>query len=192
MGVIRTFVAIRLPGEIEESLGKLEEEMQPLWPERGVRWVQAENIHLTLRFLGDMEEGKVGEIGEGLDEVADGYEVFSLALANSGCFPNERRPRVIWTGVEDGGGKLGELQRDVEALVQKLGWEAEGRDYRPHLTLGRVRQGVRPPKESWLKDPPGLEFRVGAIELIESVLQLGGAEYRTQHRAGFYSHSDNR
>ena len=182
MSVIRTFVAIRLPGEVEESLARLAGEMRSLWPERGVRWVQGENIHLTLRFLGDMEEGRVGELGEGLDGIGNGCEAFDLNLAKSGCFPNERRPSVIWTGVEDGEGKLGELQREVEALVQRLGWEAEGRNYRPHLTLGRVRQGVRVSQGSWLKDPPALEFRVGAVELIESVLQRGGAEYRTRHR----------
>lgn len=184
MGVIRTFIAIRLPGEIEEGLGKLAKKMRTLWPERGVRWVKPGNIHLTLRFLGDTEEGQVGDIGEGLKEVASRHEALALALGQSGCFPNEKRPGVIWTGIEDGAGRLQKLQQDVEALVCDLGWEREGREYRPHLTLGRVRQGVRPPNGAWLQDPVPLEFRVGEVELIQSELKPGGVEYLTLCRAG--------
>ena len=114
MGVIRTFIAIRLPGEIERALGKLAAGMRPAWPECGVRWVKAENIHLTLRFLGDTEEERVGGIGEGLAAVAGEHEAFELALAGSGCFPNGRRPRVIWTGVADDAGRLVALQSDIE------------------------------------------------------------------------------
>ena len=79
---------------------------------------------------------------------------------------------------------LAALQRDVEGLVQELGWAAETRDYRPHLTLGRVRQGVKPPRGDWLKDPSATGFAVAAVELIESALKPGGAQYRTRHRAG--------
>ena len=183
MGVIRTFIAIRLPGEIERALGKLAAGLRPAWPERGVRWVKAENIHLTLRFLGDKEEERVGGIGEGLAAVAGEHEAFELALEGSGCFPNGRRPRVIWTGVADDAGRLVALQSDIEGLVRELGWEAETRDYRPHLTLGRVRQGVKPPQGHWCGDPPAMTFAVGAVELIESELQPGGAEYRTRYTA---------
>ena len=185
--MIRTFIAIRLPGEVEGSLGKVAEEMRPFWPERGVRWVRAENIHLTLRFLGDTEGERVAEIGSGLEEVVGKYEVFALALAESGCFPNERKPRVVWTGVEDGEGQLAALQKDVEALVRRMGWAAERRDFRAHLTLGRVRQGVRPVREDWLRSPVRMVFRVGAVELIESALKPGGAEYRTLCRVGLRS-----
>ena len=179
MSIIRTFIAIRLPGEIEKALGQLAEAMRPLWPERGVRWVKAENIHLTLRFLGDTKDEQVAGIEKGLLEIAGKHEGFELALAGSGCFPNERKPRVIWTGVEGREERLGVLQRDIEMLVRGLGWEAERRDFVPHLTLGRVRQGVKAPQGGWLKDPARLAFRVSGVELIESVLKPGGAEYRT-------------
>ena len=183
MGVIRTFIAIRLPGEIDRALGKLADGMRPAWPERSVRWAKAENIHLTLRFLGDMESVRIGEIRDGLVGVVLGHEAFRLALSGSGCFPNECRPRVVWTGVDDEAGRLASLQSDIEGLVRALGCEPEKRDYRPHLTLGRVKHGVKPPQENWLEDPPALAFEVGAVELIESALKPGGAEYRTLYRA---------
>ena len=157
--------------------------MRPAWPERGVRWVKAENIHLTLRFLGNTEEERVGRIGKGLTVVAQEHEAFELALAGSGCFPNGWRPRVIWTSIADDAGRLVALHSDIEGVVRELGYEAEMRDYRPHLTLGRVRQGVKPPQGDWYGDPSEMAFEVGEVELIESALKSGRAEYRTRSTA---------
>ena len=133
-----------------------------------------------IAFLGDTEEER---IGEGLAVVAEEHETFKLTLAGSRCFPNGWRPRVIWTGIADDAGRLVALQSDIEGVGRELGWEAEMRDYRPHLTLGRVRQGVKPPQGDWYGDPSEMAFEVGEVELIESALKSGRAEYRTRSTA---------
>ena len=133
-----------------------------------------------IAFLGDTEEER---IGEGLAVVAEEHETFKLALAGSGCFPNGWRPRVIWTGIADDAGRLVALQSDIEGLPRELGWEAEMRDYRPDLTLGRVRQGVKPPQGDWRGDLPEMAFEVGAGELIDSALKSSIVEHRTRYTA---------
>ena len=179
MPVSRAFVAIRVPA----ALGKLSDEMRPLWPAQGVGWVSPENLHLTLRFLGAAEDEQIAALRQGLTAVAARHEGFVAATGQSGCFPNRRRPKVIWAGVADADGRLGALQRDVEEVVCAAGWEPEERDFRPHVTLGRVRAGVRPPSSKWSSDLPPLQVPVEAVELIESILKPAGAEYRTLHRA---------
>ena len=146
-----------------------------------MRWVRPAGIHLTLRFLGDAPAEQVAAVRAGLDQAAVQCAPFELHLKNLGCFPNLRRPRVIWVGLEDPEERLGELQKAVEEQVRSLGWEPEERTFRPHLTLGRVRQ--RPPEDTWVQQPPDLGFRAEAIELIQSHLKPSGAEYTTLQRA---------
>ena len=179
MPVKRAFVAIRLPA----ALGTLSDAMRPLWPAQGVAWVRPENLHLTLRFLGAGEDAQIAALREGLTAVAARHEGFAAVVEQSGCFPNRGRPKVIWAGVGDADGRLGALQRDVEAAVCAAGWTPEERDFRPHVTLGRVRAGGRPPSSKWSGDLPRLPVPVKAVELLESVLKPTGAVYRPLHRA---------
>ena len=179
MPVSRAFVAIRVPAE----LGKLNDAMRPLWPAQAGSWVRPENLHLTLRFLGAAEDAQVTALREGLTAVASRHEAFTATVERSGCFPNRRRPKVIGAGVADMEGRLGALQWDVEEVVCAAGWEPEERDFRPHVTLGRVRAGVRPPRGKWSGELPQLQVPVEAVELIESILKPTGAVYRTLHRA---------
>ncbi len=161
--------------------------MADRWPEGAVRWVDADNLHLTLRFLGDTDEQALPRLTDGLDAIGAQHRGFPLTVAGIGCFPNLRRPRVVWAGLEDPQEKLGPLQEDVEGMVQGLDWPAESRPFRPHLTLGRVREGKgrghRPLADPWTEEPPARSFEVDSLELIESVLGRGGARYTSLHRA---------
>ncbi len=179
MPVSRAFVAIRVP----PVLGKLSDAMRLLWPAQGVSWVPPENLHLTLRFLGAAEDAQIAALRQGLAVVAARHEGFVAAVGQSGCFPNRRQPKVIWARVADADGRLGALQRDVEEVVCAAGWVPEERAFRSHVTLGRVRTGVRPPRSKWSGNLPQLQVPVEVVELIESILKPAGAEYRTLHRA---------
>ncbi len=180
---IRTFIAIRLPHSVLKALGTLSVEVARPWPDRSVRWVRPEEVHLTLRFLGDTGQEQVAAVRAALDQVAARTAPFELRLEGMGCFPNPRRPQVIWVGVEDPGKQLAKLQKAVEHSLRPLGWEREARRFVPHLTLGRVRERQRPPHGEWMQNPPLLAFQVEAVELIESRLKPTGAEYSTLHRA---------
>jgi len=183
MATIRTFIAVELPAPVRDTLGALVEELAGSWEERAVRWVKPESMHLSLRFLGDTDTEKVRELSAGLDEAVDGVAPFALRVQGMGCFPNPRRPRVIWVGREDPEARLLPLQKAVERRVRSLGWEREKRVFRPHLTLGRVRDRARPPEGEWMREPQAMTFQVDSVDLIESQLKPTGAEYTTLHRA---------
>ena len=182
----RTFVAIELPADLRDRLSHSAFTMAGKWADGGLRPVASDNIHLTLRFLGDTDVEKVAAVIGGLDEIAAKQATFLVTTDQVGGFPNLRRPRVIWAGLTDPDAQLTTLNRQVERLVQSLGWERErGKRFSPHLTLARVRQRSRPPVDSWVTERPETPFRVEAICLIESVLKSGGAEYHPLHRALF-------
>ena len=180
----RTFIAVPLPNDVRSQLGVCARRMAAAWPDGTVRWVAADNLHLTLRFLGETAVEDLPRLQAGLDAIGTRHDRFTLTVAGIGCFPNTRRPRVIWAGLEGQQQALGRLQQAVEGMVQGFDWPAESRPFHPHLTLGRVRDGGsgnRPLTESWAADPPSRSFAVDSLKLIQSVLGPAGARYTTLH-----------
>ena len=143
MTTIRAFVAIELTDEAQTALLRLQSRLKPLAPPHSVRWTAIQNIHLTLHFLGDISTDAVEKIGEALNSVASAYRPFSLTLGRLGCFPNTRRPRIIWTGVMGETDALESLQRNLGvSLQQAIDFSPDARPYSPHLTIGRVNNGI--------------------------------------------------
>lgn len=179
----RLFLAIELSQEIRRTLLEFGRELGQMAPGGTVRWVRPENIHLTLRFLGDTPVESLESIIEGMDRVAVEFSTFELALGKLGCFPNPRKPRIIWVDVIGELGTLEALQLGLSQMLTPLGWEPEKRRFHPHLTLGRVKDS-RALIEARL--PLGRELRpqkihVDSIALIESTLLSDGAVYSTRH-----------
>jgi RNA 2',3'-cyclic 3'-phosphodiesterase len=139
---MRTFVALNLPAEerarIDVCLQPLRERPLP------VRWVAADALHLTLMFIGDTEPGGVDRIGAALSGVMADHAPLDLRFAGLGAFPSLRRAAVIWIGV-DAVPEVMAVQRDIEQAISRLGYPREQRPFRPHITVGRVRKGARPP-----------------------------------------------
>ncbi len=146
-----------------------------------VRWVNPASIHLTLKFLGNIEEGKVEEIAQGIQGGIRGVKSWSAAIRNMGAFPSLRNPRVVWIGIEDQGGQLVRLQNEIEKEMSKLGFEKEKRAFSPHLTLGRVRSPRgKDELAKYLLDKRERAFgeiRVDRIILFKSELRPSGAVY---------------
>jgi len=142
MTVLRTFIAIELDEPLRYALRAVRDRLEPDLPPRSVRWVDPVNTHLTLKFLGDTPSDKVDAIHQALVDAVAGFAPFTFTAAGLGCFPNIRRPNVIWIGVEEPGGTLARLQVAVEAAVAPLGWHPEKKPFHPHLTLARVRRNV--------------------------------------------------
>lgn len=182
---LRTFIAVELPEPARSDLAQVAGALAAAWPDGAVRWTRPEGIHLTLRFLGETEEGAVARLRALLDEVAQGARPLELVLGPVGGFPSVRRPRVIWVGLEgEGLTGLDRLQRQVEHGVRGLGWEREGRAFHPHLTLGRVRQEAPAPAPEWARAPvPRAAVPVRELVLVRSLLTPSGAEYSSLHRA---------
>lgn len=184
METIRTFIAIVLPESVIRQLAQVQRQLERQTPPESVRWVKPEGIHLTLKFLGDTPVGKLDAIRAALGEVASRASPCAFTVGGLGCFPNARRPRVLWVGVQPMGEELISLQREVERAMEPLGFPPEGRDFTPHLTLGRVRDRIPPADLARLgtlvssTDVGTLgEVRAHGFALIQSILKPSGAEY---------------
>jgi 2'-5' RNA ligase len=182
--MIRSFIAIDLPGEVRLVLDQVQRELKG--SVTGVRWVQPEGIHLTLKFLGSIPPEQVAVIAAAAGEIVHGEPPLALSVSGLGAFPNARRPRVIWVGIVGEVERLGRLQTRLESALEPLGFPREERSFRPHLTLGRVKDPRRPPDltralaETTLL--AGNPFDVREILLYKSDLRPTGAIYtKLQH-----------
>jgi 2'-5' RNA ligase len=140
MQPIRTFVAVDVAPGVAARLAKLIGEMGG--GEANVKWVEENNLHITLQFLGDVEPTLIPEIGQAVEQAASEVEPFEMVCAGLGAFPDMRRPRNLWIGVEGGAEPMCDLQRRIEKSLKKLGFRPESRKFHPHLTLGRVRRST--------------------------------------------------
>jgi len=184
---MRLFLAVVPPVEVRlAAFGLLEPTRRP---GDGISWVKPENLHYTLRFLGEVGEDGARRAAEAANEAASGARVFAAALGALGAFPNARRARVIWIGMSEGGEALVSLARDLDRALAKRGFGAPDKPFSPHLTLGRVRE----PRRDWTSalaeprppDPPA-RFNVDRICVVESQLNPRGSIYtvRAQARLG--------
>ncbi len=142
--MVRSFIAIDLPDPFKEILRRTSEQLRRQAPDGSVRWARIDAIHLTLKFLGNVAQSDFSSIEAALVQVGQRHAPFTFTSGGVGCFPNVRKPRVVWIGMQEETGALAALQRDVEKSLIPLGFESEKRAFRPHLTLGRIQRRVRP------------------------------------------------
>lgn len=176
---MRLFIAVNLPSaeraRAYRALALLRAAGLP------VRWVAEESLHLTLKFLGEVGEAAVGAVEGALGLVGARHATFRLSLGGAGAFPALRRPRVLWIGVE-GSEALQALQCDVEGSLALLGFSREGREYSPHLTVGRVERDARAAAFAGLETlARDIAYRaiveIGSVDLMRSFLSGQGARY---------------
>lgn len=178
---MRLFFAVQTPEALRAELGALIERLRS-WGS-GVRWVPPTGIHLTLRFLGEVEGSRLESILEAGRAGAAGAPRLRLRSGGLGTFPERGRPRVVWVGVQDEAGGLLRLHASLEGALEGAGLAREERPFSPHLTLGRVRPGADPRRA--LAQAPALApraFEVDELVLMESFLGPQGARYETRAR----------
>jgi 2'-5' RNA ligase len=181
---IRTFIAIELDADVRKVLTEVQEQLKAQGTERAVRWVAPEGIHITLKFLGNIAANRVEEVNQAVTTACRGFRPFELSFAVVGCFPNTRRPNVVWIGVEGDTATLVQLERSVEDTLAAIGFPREEREFTPHLTLGRVRREAKPADrqrvgEAVQKTTVGTigAMRVTRVSVMRSELKPSGAEY---------------
>jgi 2'-5' RNA ligase len=174
-------MVIDLPPEARAALAAVGEQLSQHVAEKAVKWVAPARIHLTLRFLDKTPVDQLETIYEGLDRAAAQQAPFRLVLDSLGCFPNERRPRVIWVGVGGDTGQVEALQQGIEEMLQPLGWEPESRPFHPHLTLGRVKDKRAQIDLPWGQGVAPAEFPVREVHVYESELRRSGPIYTVRH-----------
>jgi RNA 2',3'-cyclic 3'-phosphodiesterase len=175
---MRTFIAVPLPHECHTLLSDLQSKMQAL--DADIRWTAVRSIHLTLKFLGEIDPALIPRLSSALRSTPVSVPPFGLSLRGLGGFPNLRSPRVLWCGVEGDKAELAALQTAVEKACASIGFEPETREFHPHLTLGRV-QGKRNLQRilDYIKIGSAFEqaFDVDRYHVYRSVLAPRGAIY---------------
>ena len=143
MALIRVFIAVELPAELKKELSEVEGQIKKNSPPV-VKWVDPNNIHITLKFLGEISEDSIEELMPAIEEAAQGIQPFKLEVREVGAFPNLERVQVLWVGVKGELEKITQLQKNIELTTEQLGFPRESRAFSPHLTLGRVCDEARP------------------------------------------------
>jgi RNA 2',3'-cyclic 3'-phosphodiesterase len=180
-GSVRTFISVHIPDTVRRDLSVL---IGGLRPHGGadVKWVRPESLHLTLKFLGDVEQERIGAVGEEIGRAVSAHPAFDMVLGGTGAFPNSRRPSVLWIGVRRGAGPLASLAGAVETALAGLGFEREKRPFSAHLTLARVRPSGNAGRIVERMAEAGFEcdpFRIDSVHVMKSDLQRSGASYTT-------------
>ncbi|MFZ6018163.1 MAG: RNA 2',3'-cyclic phosphodiesterase [Chloroflexota bacterium] len=180
--LIRAFIAIELSPPIQKQLEQIVLDLQQTGS-RHVNWVRPENIHLTLKFLGESRPDELDRLSAEIRPIASAARPIELKIHGLGAFPNFKRPRVIWVGVQ-APPSLIRLQQALEDAAEKIGYPREERPFSPHLTLGRVNREASPAElarlgETIAQKPVGTLGSMTASQLIlfRSVLKPAGAIY---------------
>jgi 2'-5' RNA ligase len=138
MNLLRAFIAIEIPLEIKKAIAAQTAALQTNTG-RAVRWVATENTHLTLKFLGEISPSNLELLSQTIQAECSQMTPFEIKVSGLGCFPNARRPRVIWIGL-NAPAELTKLQLKIEAATARLGYTPEEKPFSPHLTIGRIRE----------------------------------------------------
>ncbi len=180
---MRSFLAVLLPDDVRQRLAAATADLRQR--SRRVAWVRTENLHLTLRFLGPVDEGMLARVGEALAVATEVVAPFTVALGGFGGFPTGRAPRVVWVGVTAGAEALGALHARLEAALSERGIPPEGRPFHGHVTLGRARDPRGAPELAGSIAAQSAELGevvVEAVHLMRSDLEPGGARYNALAR----------
>ena len=168
MAKLRTFIAIDLPPEVVDQSQSLVRELDDF--SGGIRWVEPENVHLTLKFLGEVRENETYQVCQAMKAAVAGIEPFEIECRGAGAFPKIERPRSLWIGVGEGAERLTQLFTAIDEAMADLGFAHDPKRFLPHITIGRVKQ-----PGPWLSELSSQiearrDFDAGAASVEEVVL----------------------
>ncbi len=176
----RTFIAIELPHELRGRVAAHIAQLRQALPHVAASWNREENLHLTLKFLGDVPFEKIEELSNAVAVAASQIKTFQLTVAGGGTFPPRGKPNVLWIGIEDASGSLAQLQRNLDDNCARIGFARESRTFHPHLTIARLRKptGARDLGDAHrITEFPGSSFTVLEVVGLKSELLKTGAEH---------------
>ncbi len=187
---LRLFVAVTVPEGVKDAVMKAQDALRRVTPEGHVRWTRRDQLHLTLRFLGDVDAGRVSALTEALQRCCQEFAPLRLHAEGIGFFPDARRPRVLWVGVQDAQDQLRRLQGAVQAATAPFTAEKPEQHFAGHVTLGRIKglgradaDALAAAAEQAAQRPFG-QWVATEIEIIQSELSPKGAQYTTLAELG--------
>lgn len=176
----RVFCAVELPDEVRERLREHIQRLRQEVSDAAASWTRVENIHLTLKFFGNVAVDRIPAISDAVSRAAKEFSSLKIGVGATGVFPKPSRPQVLWIGVSDSSGQLVGLQRRLDDECAKAGYEKEDRAYRPHLTIARIRrpEGARRLADAHLKTEfEPAEIEVDELIVFRSELSSKGSKY---------------
>lgn len=174
---VRIFLALPLAPSFEAEVSPLILEMKERYPH--TRWVPASEIHVTLHFFGSVEKDEISRITRLVEPLTKTEKALNLCLEGLGAFPNHSRPRVVWVGIRGDTVPLAALRNRIERRLKEEGYRCEEREFRPHATLGRIKEGKHGPGFNPVKFGPTAFKQVKELVLFQSHLTPQGAHYET-------------
>ncbi len=184
MRLIRTFIAIDIPYEIRDKLSALQMDLKKV--KARVSWPKVENIHITLKFLGDVEANQITDIAQAVQIATNEMNSFMVEIREVGAFPNWRKARILWVGARSDENLLAELARRIDMETTRLGYGREERPFKAHLTLGRVKM-IQDLGELMKKVEDHRDFKAGVFPVTEVIVMQSelnslGSIYTPLHR----------
>ncbi len=183
MNHLRAFIAVDPPDSLQDAIEKNTILLRETLGDDLVRWIPAQNMHLTLKFMGNIAAAHVDFLKQLITRAADSHPPFDLQISGLGSYPNSKLPRVLWAGIH-APADLASLQKAIEAGASRLGYERDGRPFSPHLTLGRVRQNINPAALQRVRTAlDSIQIsaigsaRIDSVHLYKSELHSSGSVY---------------
>lgn len=181
-GVMRLFIAVPIPAEVKERIRDIQQQLQAMLPRSTVGWTRPEQIHLTLRFFGSVPIDQLDPLKTALREACVNIRPMELTAGGLGVFPDKRKPRIIWVGVEEFDGVLATLHKQISTTTAGFGQPPDARPFSPHLTIGRIKQmhpDEVPKLRQFNEKVAGVlsHWTVSSVELIKSDLGSDGSKY---------------
>ncbi|HHF98236.1 RNA 2',3'-cyclic phosphodiesterase [Candidatus Aerophobetes bacterium] len=179
---MRVFIAVELPESVKRSIYNLQKRMVDNI--NRIKWVSPDSLHITLKFLGEVEERRLKDISEVADKVASKFSSFFIKMEEVGIFPERGVPRVIWVGISEGSFELSSIAKQIDEGLFEKGFPRERKKWVPHITLGRVKRLQNPEiiKKFTKENIKGEKTKVEAITLMQSNLTPQGAIYKSLER----------
>ena len=172
---MRTFISVELPKDIQNAIGDYVDNIRGLL--NNVKWVSPHNLHLTIKFLGEVKETELESLSECVEKTASYFSPFVMGFSDIGFFPSRKNPKVIWIGADGGEHNLLDLFQELEHNLEDLGYDREARMFSPHLTIGRVKRYNKIVIPENLPDFKPVKFQVKSIAFIRSTLTPQGPIY---------------
>ncbi len=180
---IRAFLAIELPDEVKTTLARLIDDVTRARV-NGLKPVKPKNVHITLKFFGDVKTEQVKSITNVITNASRGIRPFTVKLGGVGVYPNNKNARILWVGLDGEMAPLQDAQRRIDGALRRIGIEPESREFSPHLTIARIRDRTPPTDRRRATEAlfsaefnPGLSIPVKNVSLVRSVLLPDGPEY---------------
>lgn len=172
---MRTFIAVETPKHIQDHVGAYIERIHGIFPD--VKWVAPENLHFTIKFLGEITEDDFVNVRDCVTGVAHEFSPFTMGISGLGFFPAQDHPKVVWIGADGGEDMLLDIFHDLEHRLEEFGFDRESKTFCPHLTIGRMKKFTRPAIPKSFPDFGLVTFDVSTIAIMKSILTPDGPLY---------------